>query len=64
VPPDGMRFHICESITRGHASRIGHGTDVVYEDSAESLLREMAARQIAVEISLSSNGAQLYRLLE
>ncbi len=55
VPPDGMRFHIRESISRGHALRIGHGTDVAYEDSSESLLHEMASRQIPVEISLSSS---------
>lgn len=55
VPPEGMRFHIRESVTRGHASRIGHGTDVMHEDSAESLLRDMAERQIPVEISLSSS---------
>jgi adenosine deaminase len=55
VPPEGMRFHIRESITNGHASRIGHGTDIAHEDSAENLLREMAARHILVEISLSSS---------
>ena len=55
VPPDGLRFHIRESVHVGHASRIGHGTDIVHEDSAESLLREMAAKQIPVEISLSSS---------
>jgi hypothetical protein len=55
VPPEGLRFHIRESIERGHALRIGHGTDVAHEDSAEALLREMASRQIPVEISLSSS---------
>jgi hypothetical protein len=55
VPPDGLRFHIRESITTGHALRIGHGTDVMYEDSADALLRDMAARHIPVEISLSSS---------
>jgi adenosine deaminase len=55
VPPDGLRFHIRESIGAGHASRIGHGTDIVHEDNADDLLREMAARKIPVEISLSSS---------
>ena len=55
VPPEGVRFHIRESIERGHAIRIGHGTDVMHEDRADALLREMANRKIPVEISLSSS---------
>jgi hypothetical protein len=55
VPPEGMRFHIRESVERGHALRIGHGTDVMHEDDAEGLLREMESRRIPVEISLSSS---------
>jgi adenosine deaminase len=50
-----MRSHIRESIELGHAARIGHGVDVLQEDDAESLLREMAARHILVEIGLTSN---------
>ena len=55
VPPDGLRFHIRDSITRGHAERIGHGVDVMFEDDAIGLLKEMAAKKIAVEINLTSN---------
>jgi adenosine deaminase len=55
VPPEGLRFHIRESITRGHALRIGHGTDIVHEDNAEDLMREMAAKGILVEVALSSS---------
>lgn len=55
VPPEGMRFHIRESIQRGHALRIGHGTDLMHEDDADGLLREMASKRIPVEISLSSS---------
>jgi adenosine deaminase len=55
VPPEGLRMHITESIERGHAERIGHGTAVMYEDDAESLLRKMAARRVLVEICLTSN---------
>jgi hypothetical protein len=55
VPPEGLRFHIRESIHLGHASRIGHGTDILHEDSPEALMTEMAARHILVEISLSSS---------
>jgi len=55
VPPDGLRFHIREAIDLGHAERIGHGVDVMYENAPRSLLKEMAARHIMVEINLTSN---------
>ena len=55
VPPEGLRFHIRESVELGHASRIGHGVDVMHEDSALELLKEMAKRNVAVEICLTSN---------
>ncbi len=45
VPPEALRFHIRESIRRGHAQRIGHGVDVMQEDDPYGLLREMAARK-------------------
>jgi len=59
VPPEGMRFHIRQSVELGHASRIGHGVDVMYEDRPEELLREMARRGVMVEIALTSNDAIL-----
>jgi adenosine deaminase len=55
VPPEGLRFHIREAVELGHAQRIGHGVDVLYEDDAAGLLREMAAKHIMVEINLTSN---------
>jgi adenosine deaminase len=55
VTPDGLRFHIREAIDLGHAERIGHGVDVMYEDHADALLKEMAARHVMTEINLSSN---------
>lgn len=55
VAPEALRFHIRESIERGHASRIGHGVAVLHEDHALDLLRQMAARKVLVEIALSSN---------
>jgi adenosine deaminase len=55
VPPEGLRFHIRESVERGHAERIGHGVDVMNEDRPLDLLREMAQRKILVEICLTSN---------
>ena len=55
VPPEGLRFHITESVGLGHAERIGHGVAVLHEEDADSLLRYMAAHRVLVEISLSSN---------
>jgi adenosine deaminase len=59
VPPDGLRFHIRESIERGHAERIGHGVTVMNEDRAIDLLHEMASKNILVEICLTSNDSIL-----
>ncbi len=59
VPPDGLRFHIRESIETGKAERIGHGVDVMQEDDPIGLLDEMARKNILVEINLTSNDAIL-----
>jgi adenosine deaminase len=55
VPPEGLRFHIRESIELGHAERIGHGTAVMHERESLDLLKEMAKRSVLVEICLTSN---------
>jgi adenosine deaminase len=55
VPPEGLRFHVRQAVELGRAERIGHGVDVMYEDNAADLLREMAQRHVMVEINLSSN---------
>jgi adenosine deaminase len=55
VPPDGLSFHIREAIDLGHATRIGHGVDVLYEKNPQALLKEMADKHIMVEINLTSN---------
>jgi adenosine deaminase len=55
VPPEGLRFHIRQAVELAHAERIGHGVDVLYEDDAPALLKEMAAKHIMVEVNLSSN---------
>jgi adenosine deaminase len=55
VPPDGLRFHIREAVELGHAERIGHGVDIMYEDEPQALLKEMALHHILTEINLSSN---------
>lgn len=59
VTPDGLRFHIRQAVELGHAERIGHGVDVMYEDDPRGLLKEMAARHVMVEINLTSNAVIL-----
>jgi adenosine deaminase len=55
VPPEGMRFHIRQAVELGHAERIGHGVDVMYEDDPADLLKELAAKLVMIEVNLSSN---------
>lgn len=55
VPPEGLRYHIRESIERGGAERIGHGLAVMSEDDPIGLLQEMAKKKVLVEICLTSN---------
>jgi adenosine deaminase len=55
VPPEGLTFHIRESVEKGHAERIGHGASVMNERDVLGLLDEMAQRKVLVEICLTSN---------
>jgi len=55
VPPEGLRFHVRQAVELGHAERIGHGVDVMYEDDAPELLKEMERKHVMVEINLTSN---------
>ena len=55
IPPEDLHFHIRKSIEQGHAERIGHGVSVMSEDDSLGLLKEMAAKNVLVEICLTSN---------
>lgn len=55
VKPDDLTFHIRASVERGHAERIGHGVSVMSEKNPIGLMREMAERNVLVEINLTSN---------
>ncbi|UZP68694.1 adenosine deaminase [Desulfovibrio mangrovi] len=55
VPPRELAFHIREAVEKGHARRIGHGVDIMYEKSPFELLRSLQSKPVAVEICLSSN---------
>ncbi|MGZ5565365.1 MAG: adenosine deaminase family protein [Chthoniobacterales bacterium] len=55
VKPEDLNFHIRASVEHGHAERIGHGVDVMLEKDPLGLMKEMAARNVLVEINLTSN---------
>jgi adenosine deaminase len=55
VPYEGLCCHIRLAVEQAHAERIGHGVDVMYEDRPNELIKEMAAKHVMVEISLTSN---------
>ncbi len=55
VPYEGLCCHIRLAVEQAHAERIGHGVDVMFEDHPHDLLKEMAAKHVMVEISLTSN---------
>jgi adenosine deaminase len=55
VPPEGLRFHIRQAVELGDAERIGHGVDVMDENDAQDLLKELAQKHVMIEINLSSN---------
>jgi adenosine deaminase len=55
VPPDGLTFHIRSAVEQGHAERIGHGVDLIYEEHPYELLKQMAEKHTLVEVNLTSN---------
>jgi hypothetical protein len=55
VPPEGLTFHIRDSVVKGHAERIGHGVDIMHEDDPYGLLKELVVRNVMIEICLTSN---------
>ncbi len=55
VPPEGLSFHIRDAVLVGHAERIGHGVDILHERDPYGLMKEMAKRNVLVEICLTSN---------
>jgi hypothetical protein len=55
VPPEGLRFHVRDSVEMAGAERIGHGVDALNETNALELLSELAKKNVMVEICLTSN---------
>ena len=55
VPPEHLGWHIREAIDIAGARRIGHGIDVFYDPDYPGLMKQMANKDIMVEINLTSN---------
>ncbi|MGA9888080.1 MAG: hypothetical protein WBQ31_11330 [Candidatus Acidiferrales bacterium] len=55
VTYEGLCCHVRLAVEEGHAERIGHGVDVMYENRPYELLKEMAAKHVMVETNLTSN---------
>jgi len=57
LPPNSTAntYHIRAAVETGHAERIGHGIDLESETDPTGLLAEMAAKNVLVEVCLSSN---------
>jgi adenosine deaminase len=55
VTYEGLCCHVRLAVEEGHAERIGHGVDIMYEDRPYELLKEMSAKHLMVEINLTSN---------
>jgi adenosine deaminase len=55
VPPEGLCCHVRMAVEQARTDRIGHGTDVMYEDDPAALMKKMADKGVLVEINLTSN---------
>jgi adenosine deaminase len=55
VTYEGLCCHVRLAVEQGHAERIGHGVEVMYENRPYDLLEEMSAKHVMVEINLTSN---------
>jgi adenosine deaminase len=55
VTYEGLCCHVRLAVEEGHAERVGHGVDVMYENRPYDLLKEMSAKHVMVEINLTSN---------
>jgi adenosine deaminase len=53
--PTANTYHVRAAVETGHAERIGHGVDIESEMDPDGLMDEMAQKNVAVEVCLSSN---------
>jgi hypothetical protein len=54
-PYAGLRTRIGDTLAKGHASRLGHGVSVMWDDNVYAILKTMRDQKIALELCLTSN---------
>lgn len=54
-PYNDLRTRVSDTISKGHASRIGHGVAIMWDDNVYGLLKKMRDEKIALELCLTSN---------
>ena len=54
-PYADLTTRISDTLFKGHASRLGHGVSIMWDDAVYEVLQTMAARKIALELCLTSN---------
>ena len=59
VPPHELQSHVHDAVVVAQTNRIGHGTDIEFEENAAVTIQRMADHDIAVEISLTSSAVIL-----
>jgi hypothetical protein len=59
VPPEDTRSHVRDAVLVAGARRIGHGTDLAFEEGAHDTARAMAKAGVALEACLTSADAIL-----
>ncbi len=55
VRPEDLQYHIDQALNVAGANRIGHGIDLAHETNAPAIMKTMRAKDVPVEINLTSN---------
>ncbi len=58
-PYNDLRTRIADTLNKGHASRLGHGVSLMWDDNVYGLLKKMRDEKIALELCLTSNNGIL-----
>jgi adenosine deaminase len=58
-PYADLTTRISDTLFKGHASRLGHGVSIMWDDAVYEVLQTMAERKIALELCLTSNAGIL-----
>jgi adenosine deaminase len=59
-PYADLTTRISDTLFKGHASRLGHGVSIMWDDAVYEVLQTMAESKIALELCLTSNDGILH----